>query len=89
MSELESLREISDKYAKSQGFRLNPDKKIVDAILKGLLKNQKEKKFRYCPCRILSGNLKEDAKKICPCAYHKDEIKKDGHCLCNLFLRGD
>jgi len=81
------ILELSEKYAKSQGFKLNPDKKIVDIILKGLLKNEKEYGFRYCPCRPLLGDKEEDQKKICPCFWHKDEIKKEGHCKCLLFVR--
>ena len=85
----EELRKISEDYAKSQGFKLNPNEQIVNAILDGLLKNEKEHGFRYCPCRIVTGNKEEDKKKICPCFWHKDEIKEMGHCHCNLFVKGD
>ena len=76
-----------EKYAKSQGFKLNPDKKIVDTIIEGLLRNEKKHGFRYCPCRVLTLNKEKDKIIICPCIYHKDEIKRDGHCLCNLFVK--
>lgn len=85
----DELRKISEDYAKSQGFKLNPNEQIVNAILDGLLKNEKEHGFRYCPCRIVTGNKEEDKKKICPCFWHKDEIKDMGHCHCNLFVRED
>ena len=85
----EELRKMSEDYAKSQGFKLNPNEQIVNAILDGLLKNEKEHGFRYCPCRIVTGNEEEDKKKICPCFWHKDEIKEMGHCHCNLFVKGD
>jgi thioredoxin len=75
-----------DNYAKSRGFRLNPDKKAVERVVVGLLANEKKYGKKYCPCRRVSGDQAEDAKKICPCAWHKDEIKKDGHCLCNLYF---
>jgi len=70
------------EYARINGFRANPDEKIQDAIIGGLL--AKEEKFgaRYCPCRIQ--NIQEN---ICPCAYHKDEIEKDGACHCQLFVK--
>lgn len=83
------LLEFSEKYAKSQGFKLNPNKKITNKIIEGLLANEKKYGFRYCPCRALTGNKKEDAKKICPCFWHKQEIKDDGKCLCGLFVKGD
>ena len=86
MGEKEILAD-SEKYAKKAGFILNPDKKHVAMIVKGLAQNEKEFGARYCPCRARTGNLKEDKKIICPCIYHKDEIKRDGHCLCRLFFR--
>jgi ferredoxin-thioredoxin reductase catalytic chain len=76
-----------DSYAKSNGFKLNPDKKTVERVMNGLLANEKKYGKRYCPCRRVSGNEEEDAKKICPCVFHREEIEKDGHCFCNLFVK--
>jgi ferredoxin-thioredoxin reductase catalytic chain len=81
------MMEQYDNYAKSSGFRLNPDKKIVERVFNGLLANEKKYGKKYCPCRRVSGNEEEDAKKICPCVFHKEEIEKDGHCFCNLFVK--
>lgn len=75
-----------ENYAKSNGFRLNSERKIVERVINGLFLNEKKYGKKYCPCRRVSGDEAEDAKKICPCVYHKDEIKKDGHCFCNLFV---
>jgi len=75
------------KYAKSKGFRLNPDEKIVEMIIAGLLANEKKHGARYCPCRLVTGKKEEDRKIICPCIYHQDEIKKTGHCHCRLFVK--
>ena len=83
----EKLKRDSAAYAEQAGFRLNPDDKITDMIITGLLKNEKEHGARYCPCRPLEGNNEEDIKKICPCFWHRDEIKEDGHCKCMLFVR--
>ena len=85
--DIASVIERYDNYAKSNGFRLNPDKKTVERVVKGLFENQKKYGKKYCPCRRVSGDQAEDAKKICPCALHKDEIEKDGHCFCNLFVK--
>ncbi len=79
-------KELED-YAKSQGFKLNSNGKIVDFVIKGLEKNKKEKGEFYCPCRIVSGNKKEDIKIICPCIFHITEIKEQGHCQCDLFVK--
>jgi len=75
------------KYAVQSGFRLNPDEKVVERVVKGLLENEKKYGQRYCPCRRVTGNLEEDRLKICPCAWHKEELERDGHCYCGLFVK--
>lgn len=87
MDNIEEMIKNYSEYARKNGFQLNPNKKIVERIINGLLQNEKNKGKKYCPCRMLSGNLEEDAKKICPCAYHKEEIAKDGKCYCGLFTK--
>lgn len=84
---IEQLMKEYDEYAKKNGFQLNPDKKAVERIIDGLLKNEAKHGAKYCPCRRVSGDKAEDEKKICPCIWHKDEIKKDGHCLCRLYFK--
>ncbi len=75
------------EYAEKQGFLLNPDKKITEGIVRGLLEKEKQFGKRYCPCRRITGNKEEDKKNICPCIYHIEEIKEKGRCLCGLFVR--
>ena len=82
----EELKKIYKKYADSQGFLLQPDEKMLDMILTGLLNNEKKHGLRYCPCRRVTGDKEKDRKIICPCVYHKDEVKNEGHCKClHLF----
>jgi ferredoxin-thioredoxin reductase catalytic chain len=83
----EELIKKYEEYAKENGFKLNPDKKIVEGVIKGLLMREEKSGARYCPCRRTTGDDDEDSKIICPCVYHKDEIEKDGHCHCNLFVK--
>lgn len=83
----EQLRAILERYAKSQGLQLNPDDKILNSILQGLLQNEQKFGRRYCPCRAITGDPEQDRKIICPCAYHRDELKQIGHCHCWLFVR--
>ena len=40
--DIASVIERYDNYAKSNGFRLNPDKKTVERVVKGLFENQKK-----------------------------------------------
>lgn len=84
---IEKIIQDYQEYAKKNGFSLNPNKKVVEEIVKVLLEREKKFGARYCPCRRITGNKKEDKKIICPCFFHREEIKKYGHCLCNLFVK--
>mgnify|MGYP001606919627 CR=1 FL=1 len=80
------VKEIAG-YAEQKGFKLSPNKEVVEKIVKGLLENEKKYGKRYCPCRRITGNPEEDSKNICPCIYHLEELAKNGHCLCGLFVK--
>ncbi|MFH1894819.1 MAG: ferredoxin-thioredoxin reductase catalytic domain-containing protein, partial [Patescibacteria group bacterium] len=80
---MEELIKKYQEYAKENGFLLNPDRQIVEGVVRGLLAIEKKFGQKYCPCRRVTGDKEEDKKIICPCIYHKEEIAKDGHCYCN------
>jgi ferredoxin-thioredoxin reductase catalytic subunit len=80
------LRSIR-RYARASGYMIQPNKKILNVLIKGLLNNIKKYGHKYCPCRKVAGNPIEDKKIICPCIFHKDEIKADGYCKCMLYYR--
>jgi ferredoxin-thioredoxin reductase catalytic chain len=82
----EQLLETCRKYADKAGFRLNPDKEILDTVIKGLITNEKRHGYRYCPCRLVTGDKEQDRAIICPCVYHKAEIKEQGYCHCMLYF---
>lgn len=87
---IEKLIEEFSKYAKDSGFQINPDRKIAERVIRGLLANEEKYGKKYCPCRRVpqpNEPIEEASKKICPCFWHKDEIKKDGHCFCNLYVK--
>ena len=75
------------EYAEKNGFKLNPNREVVERLIKGMLENEKKFGQRYCPCRRITGNPEEDKGKICPCQWHREEIEKDGHCFCGLFVK--
>lgn len=77
-----ALLEKSKKYASKCGFKLNPDKRIVQLIIEGLIENKHKYGKYYCPCR-----LEHTERTICPCVYCKKEIKQNGKCLCGLFVK--
>ena len=76
------IKNWAEEYAKTNGFRANPDDKVINVVIEGLIANQEKLGKRYCPCRIQ--NIQEN---ICPCVYHKNEIEKDGECHCQLFVK--
>ncbi len=85
--EAESLIREYEEYAEKNGFRLNPNKKIVEGIVKSLLEREKKLGSRFCPCRRVTGDKEGDQKLICPCFWHQEEIEKDGRCFCGLFVK--
>ena len=85
--QIQNLIKEYGAYAKEKGFRLNPDKRIVENIVKMLLKKEKELGQRYCPCRRLSEDKEKNKEVICPCVFHLEEIRREGHCHCLLFFK--
>lgn len=61
-------------YKVKRGFKLNPNKKLVDAITKRIYAAGGE-----CPC------FNEGEDKTCPCS---DYLMND-NCHCNLYVRAD
>lgn len=84
---IEEIIKWYENYAEENGFKLNPDRTVVEGLIKGLLLNEEKYGERYCPCRIVTGNPEEDRDKICPCKWHKEEIERDGNCHCKLFFK--
>lgn len=81
------LLEASRKYAEKAGYALNPDERVVKAVIRGLALNELRYGKPYCPCRRITGDLDRDSLIICPCAYHKEEIERLGRCHCGLFVK--
>lgn len=78
----EQLTRKLQEHADKNKIKLNPDRKILNGVISGLMKNQESFGEVYCPCRPI-----RSAETICPCAFHKKEIKETGHCLCRLFVK--
>lgn len=88
MNEKEILSFLQE-YAKKSGFILNSDKKQLNFIIKGLKADEDKYGFRFCTCRVATGNFDKDRLIICPCIYHKQEIVNQSHCFCKLFFIKD
>ena len=83
----EEFLKSAEEYAEKVGIKLNPNKEIVDRIVKGLFRNKNEKGEFYCPCRLTSGDKEKDKEIACPCVFHRGEIGTIGHCKCLLFVK--
>lgn len=84
--EVEAIRRWAEEYAREHGFTLNPNKKQLNTVLRGLVRNRAKLGEHYCPCRLRTGDKEKDRIIICPCIYHQDEVAQGGHCHCNLFF---
>lgn len=84
---IEELIKEYEEYAQKNNFKLNPNREVVERLIKGMLENEKKFGQRYCVCRRISGDPEKDKKIICPCVYAPREIEEQGHCFCNLFLK--
>ena len=83
----EDILKRMKEYADRNGYRLNPNKKLVIILIKGLARNYRRYGELYCPCRRLTGDPEKDKLLICPCAYHRKEIEERGGCHCGLFTK--
>jgi len=91
----EQINELIGKWkewvARQKGdekFILNPDKEVVETLAKGVLRNEKEKGLKYCPCRVVVGDPEKDLKILCPCFFQIHETwKSKGECWCSLFIK--
>lgn len=87
MEKIEEIIKNYENYAQKNGFKLNPDKRVIENLIAGLLANEKKYGAKYCPCRRITGNKEEDSSKICPCSWNRKEIERDGRCFCGLFVK--
>ncbi|MCX5655285.1 MAG: ferredoxin:thioredoxin reductase [Planctomycetota bacterium] len=82
-------REITErirKHVAESACRLNPDAKIVAALIEGLVKRRAKSGDFYCPCRIVTGKPETDRGNVCPCSTHEAEIAETGLCHCHLYV---
>ncbi|HOI59826.1 MAG TPA: ferredoxin-thioredoxin reductase catalytic domain-containing protein [Candidatus Pacearchaeota archaeon] len=84
---IQKLIKEYEEYAKEKGLKLNPDKKIIENIIKIILKREESFGERYCPCRRILEDKEKNKEIICPCKFHLEEIEKEGHCHCLLFFK--
>ena len=84
----EELIELWERFAEKNDFMLNSNKKHVDALVKGVLMNEKNYGLKLCPCRIGDGTKERDLELLCPCNFKTQDVwTKQERCWCGLFVR--
>lgn len=63
------------EYLIKEGFKLNPNKKVVEAISKRVEMNN-----GHCPCHNKYSGTDDD---ICPCKAYREE----DCCCCTLYVK--
>jgi ferredoxin-thioredoxin reductase catalytic chain len=82
-------REISERIERHTAVstcRLNPDPRLVAALIEGMLRRKAKFGDYYCPCRVVTGNAEADRRNVCPCETHETEIAETGKCHCGLYV---
>ena len=81
-------QDFADRQETHNKFIINSDKERVELIAEGVLNNEDNHGFRYCPCRLTSGDKEADTKLICPCNFKAQKIwQEKGECWCSLFKK--
>ena len=84
----EELRKAWEKFTENNDFVLNPDKEVVDMVIKGVSDNEKKYGFKLCPCKLRDGTREKDLELICPCNFKIQETwQKKEECWCSLFVK--
>ena len=81
-------QDFANRQEEPEKFKVNPDRARVELLAEGILSNEDNHGFKYCPCRLTSGNKETDTKLICPCNFkaQKNWLEK-GECWCSLFVK--
>lgn len=87
--EVENLTTLMEAYAKLNGYKMNPDARRVDMVIRGLLGREHRYGMHYCPSRSLIGDPSFDALISCPCVFMQDDVDYNGSCFCKMFFRLD
>jgi len=84
----EEIIKAWEKFTEKNDFILNPDKEHVDAVIDGVLENERNCGLKLCPCRLRNGTRKRDLELICPCNFKiQDNWKEKQECWCGLFVK--
>ena len=86
---IEIWKEFISRQEEPDKFKLNPDMTRVELLAEGVLNNEENHGFKYCPCRLTIGDRVADVNLICPCNFKSQKKwKEKRECWCSLYVRG-
>ena len=83
------IRETTSRLrmdAEASGYFLNPDASFAEAIVEGLLLNERRYGYWACPCRLADGSIDNDRDIVCPCDYRDEDLLEWQACYCGLYV---
>lgn len=85
----EEVLKVWDEFAERNGkIKVWDDRESVKQLSLGVLENRKRKGFKFCPCRMTTGDMERDLKLICPCNFLAQQTWREyGECWCGLFVK--
>jgi ferredoxin-thioredoxin reductase catalytic subunit len=86
MRAVEEIRAELIGEAEETGYKLNPDREMLDDIIEGLSVNEERYGYLSCPCRIALGDHMSDLDIVCPCEYRDPDLEEYGRCYCALYV---
>lgn len=69
------MENLDFEFTILDGFKLNPNEKVVTNIVKAIKRNN-----GHCPCDNKYKGTDDD---ICPCKAYREEA----HCCCTLYVK--
>ena len=84
----EELMVVWKNFTEKNDFVINPDKKHVEFIVKGVLANEEKYGLKLCPCKLRDKTFERDLELICPCNFKAQDVwQQKGMCWCGLFIK--
>jgi len=84
-----SMLKCITSIAIKKHLHLNPDTRVVNTVIRGLVRNKEKYGRPLCPCKVRTGDDEIDRNIECPCTTMVEDVNKNGHCKCNLYFSGE
>lgn len=83
---IQRWKDFAARQNDPEKFIINSDTERARLLAEGVLHNEDNHGYKYCPCRLISKDPVADAKLICPCNFKSQKTwKEKKECWCSLF----